>query len=200
MSTTTRTTELEAINTMLRCIDEAPINDLEVTGLLDVDNAKSTLNEVSRAVQENGGEGWDFNRETDYPLIRDSNGKIAMPASALKLDTTERFRYSYDVVQRGQFLYNRKTRSLVFDQDIEADVVWLFTFEELPEAARRYIMIKSARVFQARQLGSDTQHKFSEQDEFDALSALKGYEGETGDHNILDDEANTAYIARRYGW
>lgn len=197
MSATTRTTELEAINTMLSCISEAPINDLDVTGLLDVDIAKSVLNEVSRTVQDNGGEGWDFNREKDYPLIREGSGKIAVPASALKVDTTERFRYSYDVVQRGQYLYNKKTRSLVFDQDIEAHVVWLFTFEELPEAARRYIMIRAARVFQARQLGSDTSHKFSEMEEFDALAGLKGYEGETGDHNILMDDANVAYIASR---
>lgn len=182
---------------MLSCIGEAPINDLDVTGLLDVDNARAVLDETSRTVQDNGGEGWHFNSETNYPLVRNIDGKIAVPPSALKIDTTARFQYSYDVVQRGDFLYNKKTRSDVFDQDIEVDVVWLFSFEQLPEAARRYIMIRAARVFQARQLGSDTQHKFSEADELQALSGIKSYEGDTADHNFLTDSVSVAMILDR---
>jgi hypothetical protein len=41
---------------------------------------------------DNGGSGWHFNRETDYPLIRDSNSKISVPDNVLKFDTTEKFR------------------------------------------------------------------------------------------------------------
>jgi hypothetical protein len=197
MTAIARTTELEAVNTMLSCISEAPVNDIDVTGLLDLDIAKQVLNEVSREVQTNGGSGWHWNSETDYPLIRDSNSKISVPDNVLKFDTTEKFRYGYDVVQRGGFLYNKKTRSFVFDKDIEVDVVWLFTFEDIPEAARRYIMIRAARIFQARQLGSDTQYKFSADEEMKAQSGLMGYEGETGDYNFLDDSASVATIARR---
>lgn len=196
MSTTTKTTELEAINTLLDCIDEAPVNDLDVTGLLDVDRAKSVLNEVSRTVQDNGGVGWHFNRETDYPLIRDSAGKIAVPGSALSVDTTEKFA-KYDVAQRGLYLYDKKTRSLVFPEDIEVNVVWLFTFGELPEAVRRYVMIRAARVFQGRAQGSDAKFKFSLQDEVDALSGIKSYEGETADYNFLNDSASVAFILDR---
>lgn len=195
MTTLTKTTELSAINTMLSCISESPINSLDETGLVDVDIAKSVLNEVTRAVLS---VGWKFNREVDYPLIRDADGKIAYPATALKIKPTARYRdKGYDVVQRGDFLYNLKTRSFVFDADIEVEVVWLFTFEELPEAVRHYIVVCASRVFQARQLGSDTQHKFSEADEMKALVALKDHEGDTADYNYLTDSLSVASVLMR---
>lgn len=180
---------------MLDCIGESPINSLELTGNVDVDKAKTTINEISREVQM---PGWDFNKETAYPLIRDSNGNIAYPPSALKCDTTDAYRLKgYDVVQRGEKLYNRKTRSFVFNADIEVDVTWLFTFEQLPEAVRRYIMIRAARVFQGRQQGSETQYKFTLAEEESALAAFKDAEGDAGDYNILSDSTSVAIILNR---
>jgi len=195
MTTTSKTTELEAINTMLSCIGESPINSLDDTGSVDVDIAKSVLDEVSRNVLSLG---WKFNRETDYPLYRNSSGQIAYPPNALKIKPTARYRdKGYDVVQRGDFLYNQKTRSLVFDSDIEVDIVWLFPFEELPQAARNYIMVCASRIFQARQLGSDTLHKFSEADEAKALVAFKDHEGDTADYNYLTDSYSVGSILWR---
>lgn len=193
MSTTVLTSELTAVNTMLSCISESPVNSLEVTGLVDLDMAKSILNEVSRAVQ---GSGWNFNSETDYPLPRTVAGEIVVPLNALKVDTTAKFS-SYDIVQRGIRLYDKKTRSYVFDKDIEVDIVFLLEWEDLPEAARQYIMIRAARVFQGRMLGSDTQHKFTEAEEGNALVTFKDAEGSTGDHNMLSGSYSVANILDR---
>lgn len=195
MTTTTRTTELEAINTMLSCIDESPINSLDVTGLLDVDEAKSVLNEISRAVQE---KGWQFNKDDDYTMIRDASSNIAYPPNALKLQSTDDFFIDYPVVQRGSKLYNRKTKSFVFDKDIHVNIVWLLTFEDMPEAARRYIMIRAARVFQGRRQGAETQYKFSSQDEQDAFVGFQDLEGDSGEYNMVYGNAATAEILRRY--
>ena len=51
MTVTTRTTELEAVNTILSTIGEAPLNTL--TGSLPVDGttAKNVLSEINREVQ-----------------------------------------------------------------------------------------------------------------------------------------------------
>jgi hypothetical protein len=51
MTITTRTSELEAVNTILSTVGEAPLNSL--TGSLPVDGtmARNVLNEINREVQ-----------------------------------------------------------------------------------------------------------------------------------------------------
>lgn len=192
-TTITLTSQLEAINTMLSCISESPVATLSQAGLVDVDTAISVLNEVSRRTQ---AMGWQFNQETEYPLVRDVNGHIVLPTNVLTVDTTAEYS-AYDVVQRAAGLYDKKTRSYVFDKDIEVDIVFLLEWDDLPEPARQYIMIAASRIFQARQLGSDTQHKFSAADEFQAKAVLNSLEGETGDYNILSGSYSVANILDR---
>jgi hypothetical protein len=63
--------------------------------------------------------------------------------------------------------------------------VILLPFEQLPQAARHYVTIKAARIFQSRTVGSDALYEFTALDEKDALLDLKRNEGITGDYNIL---------------
>ena len=67
MTVTTRTTELEAVNTILSTIGEAPLNTL--TGSLPVDGttAKNVLSEINREVQS---AGWHFNSHYKVDLSR----------------------------------------------------------------------------------------------------------------------------------
>lgn len=187
------TTELEAVNTMLDCINESPVSTLEVSGLVDVAKAKATLAEISRAVQEIG---WHFNSETDYPLVRQADGKIVLPGNVLRLDTTADFS-DYDITQRGASLYWKDERTYVFDKDIEVSIVFYLPWAELPEAARRYITVRASRIFQSRQLGSDTKHKFSEQEEFEARAALKTADINNSDNNMLSGSWSVASILDR---
>ena len=59
---TYQTTQLQAVNSMLSTIGEAPVNSLD-SGLVDAETAETVLNEVSRDVQSFG---WNFNTEPDY--------------------------------------------------------------------------------------------------------------------------------------
>jgi hypothetical protein len=54
------TTELEAVNTMLNTIGEAPVNTLVNMTSVDASSALSILNSVNREVQS---QGWFFNTE-----------------------------------------------------------------------------------------------------------------------------------------
>ena len=56
--TNANTTELEAVNSMLATIGEAPVNSITGTLPLDASLAKNTLNEINREVQS---AGWHFN-------------------------------------------------------------------------------------------------------------------------------------------
>lgn len=67
------------------------------------------------------------------------------------------------------------------------DAQWMFGFEEIPQTARDYIMIRAARRFQQSVAGSATLASFSEQDELQALRALKRDQGENDDYNMLQN-------------
>lgn len=179
---TTPTTELEAINTILSVIGESPISSLsDISSVADAVLAQSILSEVNRQVQT---KGWHFNTEEDYSLSPTVSGEIVVPSNFLRVDTSGDDR-EVDVVQRGSRLYNKKEHTYTFLKPIKCEVVVLLPFEELPQAARHYVTIKAARVFQSRTVGSDALYQFTALDERDAMLDLKRAEGITGDYNIL---------------
>jgi hypothetical protein len=173
MTIQTRTTELEAVNTILSTIGEAPINSL--TGALPVDAtvAKNVLSEIAREVQS---QGWHFNTHYKATLSRDASNKIPVASNAVRveLDVNKYSKYNYDIVQRNGFIYNLATNSDIFTTDFdEVIIVYLLPFDEIPEQGKRYITIRSARIFHDRTLGANTLHKFSAEDEKHALTILK---------------------------
>lgn len=196
MTLQTRTSELEAVNTILSTIGEAPLNSL--TGSLPVDGtvAKNVLSEVSREVQS---QGWHFNTHYKATLTRNTDNKIPVATNVVRieLDPNRYSKSSYDIVQRDTFLYNLAKNTEVFDQNFdEATIVYLLPFTEIPEQAKRYITIRSARIFHDRTLGANTLHKFSMEDEKKALSILKQAESQTGDFNIFDTPEQAYTITR----
>ena len=196
MTTTTRSTELESVNVILSTIGESPLNSL--SGSLPVDGtvAKNVLSEVSREVQS---AGWHFNTHYKATLTRDTNNKIPVGTNVVRveLDPNLVSKADYDLVQRDGFLFNMAKNTDIFDRNFE-DVtqVLLLAFNEIPEQAKRYITIRSARVFHDRTLGANTLHKFSQEDEKQALSILRNAEARTGDFTIFDTPEQIYTIAR----
>lgn len=199
MTTQSRTTELEAVNTILSTIGEAPLNTL--SGSLPVDGtiAKNVLSEVAREVQS---QGWHFNTHTNVTLTRNTDNKIPLANNVVRVEIDPR-KYSkgdYNIVQRDTFLYNLAKNEETFDKDFDnATVVYLLPFNEIPEQAKRYITIRSARIFHDRTLGANTLHKFSQEDELKALSILKQAESLTGDYTIFDTPEQAYTIVRNNG-
>lgn len=177
------TTELDAINTMLSTIGEAPINSLAgAAGVVDAVMARQVLREVAVQVQE---EAWQFNTEKNVTLVPDlSNSFINIPLNAVRVDSTGKDE-GIDVTVRGTRLYNKDDHSYTFTQNLLVDMVILLEFEEMPQAARHYIMIRAARIFQKRAVGSDMLDSFSNEDEMRGRAALLSFEGATADHNML---------------
>ena len=196
MTTQTRTSELEAVNTILSTIGESPLNTL--SGSLPVDGtiAKNVLSEVSREVQS---QGWHFNTHYKVTLTRDTDNKIPLATNIVRVEVDPRkySKVSYDIVQRNNFLYNLAKNEETFDTNFQdATAVYLLPFDEIPEQAKRYITIRSARIFHDRTLGANTIHKFSQEDEAKALSILKQAESHTGDYSIFDTPEQAYTIIR----
>ena len=191
----TATTELEAVNTMLRTIGESPINKL--TGALPVDAlmAQETLKEVNKDVQS---EGWHFNTEIDLTLTRGDTNEIALASNVLRVDPSLQDHPSVDAVQVGLKLYDRKKHTYIFDEDLTCTVLYYRPFNDIPEPARRYVMIKAARVFADRTIGDDGLRSYTQQDEIRARAILMETDYSNADHNILRGDPATANVFDTY--
>ncbi|CUA91005.1 hypothetical protein Ga0061061_11745 [Chelatococcus sambhunathii] len=183
------TTELDAINTMLSIIGEAPVNSVEDTGVVDAVIARQILHETMRQVQATG---WHWNTDhgvtlaPTFPLP----GDVYVPANTLQVDATDP---TIDVVQRGNRLWDKGRQTFKFSSPVIVNITRLLPFEEIPQAARHYIMVRAGRIFQDRVVGSETLSGFNDRDEARAYAQLRNAEAETGDYNVLTG----SYAVRR---
>ena len=180
-----RMSELDAVNMMLMTIGEYKVNDLtNLAGRSDAAIAKDILNNTSRAVQS---KGWTFNMDFDVVKVPNGNNQIPLGNSILRIDTTNKVRSGdSDIVERANKLYDREKNTHTFTENVTVNEVILLNFDELPEAARRFIAVRSARIFHDRVVGSGELHRFFQEDEAQAWSELLEYEGNVGDYTIFD--------------
>ena len=180
------TTKLNAVNTIISVIGEAPVNTLGGSAVpVTVVQAESALDEISRAVQS---DGWHFNTEHEYVLTPDaSTSKITLPNNTLRVDLDPEFYTDSDPVQRGLTLYDRKNHTDVWSKKVKASIVFELDFTELPEQFRHYITVKAARVFANRFLGSREIEGFALRDEIEAKARAVDSDSENADRTIFDN-------------
>ena len=186
-------TELDAINTMLTTIGESPVNSISAS-TADTRIAQLILQEVDRATQI---KGWNWNTEKDVPLTRNGSNQIVLSANVVRADVSRTEYPSVEVVQRGNKLWDKKNKTFTFTADLKGEVVYLLPFTDLPEQARYYIVVRSARLFQQRMIGDSTGSAFSAEEETTAYMALNDSEDETADHNIFNNYDVAKVIAHR---
>lgn len=193
------TTELEAVNLMLMSIGQAPVSTLEVTGIVDVNNAKMRLTEVTRRVC---GMKFNWNTDEEYELSPDVDGVIAVPAGVLKIDpsdVTQNYVLRRHPTKNILALYNKDEKTFTFTDPVEVDIVWGFVFEDLPQAARDYIAVAAGRKFQANVVGSQILDKFEEDDEQRAWIELHKTALRSQDSNVFrSNPALSRFRNRRY--
>ena len=193
-------TEIQAVNMMLTTIGEQPVSNLDdLAGLQDASIARDILTNTSRAVQS---KGWTFNLEFNVSRTPKNNGEIEIGTNVLRVDSVSKVRSSTsDIVERARKLYDREknTHQFTIGETVKIDQVIFLPFDDLPEAARRYIAVKSARIFHDRVVGSGELHRFFQEDEIQAWSELLQYESDTGDYTIFDDYDVYRVLDRKSG-
>jgi len=179
------TTKLEAVNTMIGVIGESPVNSISGSSLpVSVVTALNVLDEVNREVQS---DGWHYNTEYEYPLVRNASNKFSLPANVLKIDTPVDKYLDIDIVQRGTTLYDRKNHTDVFSEDLDVTITFELNFEELPQQFRSYITIRAARKFANRFLGSQEIESFTLRDEINAKATAVDSDSDNADRTIFDN-------------
>tara|TARA_R100001594_G_scaffold149482_3_gene207415 strand:- start:140 stop:748 length:609 start_codon:yes stop_codon:yes gene_type:complete len=189
------TSELEAVNRVLRMMGEAPVNSLEGQfGLAR--QAHDSLKETSRTVQ---AEGWSFNTDYERTLTRTAGTneiELSSDISRVKIDP-----YEYpdnEVVQRGLKLYDRRKNTSVFEEDLTADVTYILSWTDLPEHARQYIMVKAGRQLQDQILGSADLTQINLTMEAEAKALFMEEENNAGDHNMIRGNPNHTGVFQTY--
>lgn len=196
IATLVPTTELDAINAMLDSIGEQPIASLVDIEAPDAGTALRRLHQVSRETQLLG---WYWNTDPATPLTPNDDGELTLPANTLKVILDQRHS-TEEFVQRGTRLYDRKNRTYTFTKVYYADLVMALPFEDLPEAARQYIMLRAAQIFQQGVLGSEKLDAFAKEAMQRAWAALEVAESETGRYNIFRGSWDTARVLNRPSW
>lgn len=191
MTTTTLTSELEAINTILEACDEAPVTSLALSGLYPLDKAKRALTEASRAVQTSG---WQFNTEAGYLVTLAGDLSATLPDNTLDFAPDKAAAPTMSLVLRGTRLYDRKAHSYILKSAPTGTLVVLLGWDELPQPARQYITIRAASTMQGRSSVSDSTYRYTQEDEQDARLALEDSEAGTGSFNMLTDSRSVGSV------
>lgn len=184
--------ELQAVNKMLATIFEAPVNSLDNPSVSDAAIAKNTLDEVRREVLI---KGWDFNTERNVSLAREAvTNYVPIPNNTLFVDSEDSD--PHDVTQRGMKLYDKVNHTFVFNASVVVQIRYLLDWDELPEAAKHYIMVMAARRFQATSLPG-TVLKYTSEQEDNAKAIMEEVEGEASDDNMFYDSWSVASALER---
>ena len=182
----TLTTELEAINKVLQMTGEAPVNS--TVGQVGIaKQAQDALNSASREIQT---EGWTFNTDYEKNLVRNTSDEIEVGVTTTRVYINPQTYPEYDIVVRQGKLYDRKTQKSTFTEDIKADVTTILDWLELPEYARRYIMIRAGRQLQEATVGSEDYAKINLTAELEARSHFLEEETVRDEHSMLRGYTN----------
>jgi hypothetical protein len=183
-------TELAAVNSILGAVGQAPVTTLDQSNP-DVAIAFDTLTEVSREVQ---AEGWVFNTETEYPFTPDSNGQILIPANVLLIDLSSLYENAgIEVVLRDGKLYNKTDHTFTWQNQVKCDVVWFFSFQDLPPAFRDYIIVRASVHASTKMVGESIVYEMLRQKEAMARANVMEYECNQGDYSFFGSSKNMPF-------
>ena len=183
--------ELEAINTLLGIIGEAPVDrlaDISVNEITDAALARKTLHEVERDVQ---AEGWSWNTDYGVELQKDTGtNQFPLPSNQLGVYFSPNRYSNHQLVARGNRVYDRAKRTFDFGAEYEGpliadQMIMQLDWDELPHQAQQYITIRAARIYSDRYVNSNVIYTYTVQDEEYARTMLIRAEESQLNNNLL---------------
>lgn len=182
----TPVTKLDAVNSLLYSIGEAPVTNLEAASRTDVHRAEQTIDATSRTFQT---KGWFFNLEPETPLTpTEPLGQYKPQDNVLKgvVSRVARTSDTRHYVWRGDKFYDRKNRtSDGFTKVVKFDLTRLLAWGELPASARDFIYLTAAVAYQVRSVGVSFKIRFEQQWADDALATFLTEESDSEEYNIF---------------
>jgi len=188
------TSKLNAVNTLLAIIGEAPVNSLNPPLTGDASLADQVLDEVSREVQ---GAGWSWNTMLYDSIPLDaSTGQSQLPSNTLAVRFNPISYPSQRFVLRGLRLFDRVKNTYDLrsslgvaltgnNSNLVAEIIEELDWNSIPETGRRYISIRAGRIFANRAVTSASIESYTAEDEQNALQILKRTEDMAQNYNFI---------------
>lgn len=188
------TSKLNAVNTLLAIIGEAPVNSLNPPLTGDASLADQVIDEVSREVQ---GAGWSWNTMLYDSIPLDaSTGQSQLPGNTLAVRFNPISYPSQRFVLRGLRLFDRVKNTYDLrsslgvaltgnSSNIVAEIVEELDWDSIPETGKRYITIRAGRIFANRAVTSASIESYTAEDEQNALQILKRTEDMAQNYNFI---------------
>jgi len=188
------TSKLNAVNTLLAIIGEAPVNSLNPPLTGDASLADQVIDEVSREVQ---GAGWSWNTMLYDSIPLDaSTGQSQLPSNTLAVRFNPISYPSQRFVLRGLRLFDRVKNTYDLrsslgvaltgnSSNIVAEIVEELPWDSIPETGKRYITIRAGRIFANRAVTSASIESYTAEDEQNALQTLKRTEDMAQNYNFI---------------
>jgi len=175
-------TELEAVNDLLAAIGESSVSSLANATTVDVTQAKRTLSQVNREVQQ---KGWYFNTEWDVTLSLNSSNHLPVGTNVLSVTFPSTLATLRGQSDGTMYAYDLNNNTFIWTAAItNATVIKLLEFENLPQTARRYITAKASRVFQQEIVGQVSAETVNRQEEVEAYADLMDDDTERAGLNV----------------
>tara|TARA_Y100001951_G_scaffold96337_1_gene94962 strand:+ start:1188 stop:1862 length:675 start_codon:yes stop_codon:yes gene_type:complete len=203
-------TELSAVNSILGAIGQSPVTSLgnvQSTTTTNAAGVTSTihsyenpeiafiyniLSEVNKDVQN---EGWGFNIEYHVKISPTATTKyVHIPTNVLSYDINDgQAIRTQDVVRRNGRLYDKVHHTDEFESDVYLDVVYLWPYEDLPPAFKRYIVYRAAVRAATQLVANPALVQLLQQQELQAKSTCLEYECNQGDHSYFGLSHDQSY-------
>lgn len=178
----TLTSELDAVNLMLRAIGESRVQTLEDATHEDAADALELLRHWNMTVQE---EGWRFNTRAGVLLTRNQSNEIVLPFNTLAVETSGE---SSDIAVsfiEGK-LFDISNNTFTWNQDLYVTYKLHYAFTKIPQAARNYIVQCAGLEFVGNETPGTSRPQFSRERLIQARSALRRTEALIRKPNILN--------------
>ena len=193
------TNKLGMVNQCLIGIGQRPLPSSTILEQLPLGSDGQVAKDiVSYTMKEVQARGWYFNTDSNFKLIPDSTGYIAIPPNLLRFDVGRTLNRN-KITIKGNKLYNRETQEYTFTEPVYGEAVWLVDYETLPITAYQYISLRASRAFQQRIIGSKELYSFEAQEEVDALANLQREECQYNDFNLIDNRVLNRQVNPRWG-
>ena len=184
-------TELSAVNSILGAIGQSPVTTLNYENP-EIGFIYNILTEVNKDVQN---EGWVFNVEYNVEKAPEATTKyITIPSNVLRYDLHEdSVDRSKNLVRRNGRLWDTINQTYEFDNSVFLDITWLWTFEDLPSAFKRYIISRASVRAAAQLVSNPNLVQLLQQQEAQTRATCMEYECLQGDHSYMGIPEKSGY-------
>lgn len=201
--TTAHMSKLQAVNQMLRSINEQAVSSLS-SGQIDAERAEAVLNEASRSIQS---QGWHANTRRNVEYTPDANDKFLVGANVLSIDTVNprgaRQQNSRSTSSHVNLMLKRAADDaawLLYDVDndsetitdltkVTCDVIEFLRFEHLPPSLQIYVYTQAAHEFQKGSVASKVLYEFTRETVEKAMVDAVQDDARNEDANFFNNSA-----------